>query len=145
MVNIKINDLPELEKKLLLKYTVGGGLPTCGWSSSVYIREFPTIHPNDLRKSLLSLVDYGYLSYKGNDTDSFFFTDDGIFEANNYFKDEVTSSRMPNTATNPTTNKSNNPYDWHNKPIGLICISVIIAILSALVIYIIKHYTGLPL
>ena len=142
MITVKINDLSELEKNLLLKYTVGGGLPASGWSLSVFTREFPTIHPKDLRKHLSSLLDYGYLSCK-DDMNSFFFTDDGFFEANNYFKDEVSASRMQNIATNKTPNPSSNEKDWYDKPVGLIGIGIVITVLAMLANYLIKHYAGI--
>ncbi len=104
MTKKPIKDLSELEKKLLLSYTDGGGSPTLGRSLSIYIRDFPDIHPNDLRNALLSLSSYGYLTTKaGHGDDSFFFTEDGVFEANKYFKKEV-SKKVPNATINPSPN-----------------------------------------
>ena len=102
MITTRINDLNDLEKKLLFKYTAGRGSPTGGWSLSMYIQEFPTVHPRELRTSLLSLVERGYLMCQDGNTDSFFFTEDGVFEANIYFEDDLATSAHKSIIRKPS-------------------------------------------
>jgi len=139
MIKKPINDLSDLEKKLLLSYTLGGGSPTGGRHLSVYIKEFPDIHPNDLRNALLSLVSYGYLETKsGHGVDSSFFTEDGIFETNKCFKQEI-SKKVPAPTINPPSNSIPYPdkitmkWLWYNVPYSfwLWLISVLTAVFLA--------------
>ena len=58
---------------------------------------------------------------------------------------ESSVNAEPNTAPNPSADNSNNEQGWHNKPIGLVGIGVIIFIIGALAVYLIKHNAGIPL
>jgi hypothetical protein len=131
MIKKQIKDLSELEKKLLLSYTLGNGSPTLGRAISAYIQKFPDIHPVDLRNTLLSLVAHGYLkTIDSHGNDSFFFTEDGFFEANKHFKKEV-SRKTTATHSMPAKN-------WYEKPFGI----TLLAVISGLIVVYLAYYFG---
>jgi len=52
---------------------------------------------------------------------------------------------IPASAPQPTASSTNHMRNWHNKPVGLIGVGVIIVLLGAIVVYLVKTHLHIPL
>ena len=80
MVKIKFNKLPTLHQRLLIYFTCSGGGTTSSLGVSCFNSVFPIVHPEDIYKALLSLVETGYLRSSSGNMDGVCFTQDGYHE-----------------------------------------------------------------
>ncbi|MGZ8227598.1 MAG: hypothetical protein ACXWT3_13325 [Methylococcaceae bacterium] len=76
----------------------------------------------------------GYGALVGKDSISI-----GAFSGTGHNKE---LSKIPRPTSSSATNVTNNKQSWHDKPIGLVDIGVVIAVLAFLVIYTIKSHFG---